>query len=227
MLQTVALSILIACIITASFLVFYLVVILVYRTLQRIFVGRRFPAECTKEAIEESQELVRAGADKAQEIISGAQLFNKELRRDFEASLNQIMKKQLGSFEQMSRQVLDTYKKSIDDEKRLNQEALLSGTNEIKEEIMSEIKTFEENLHKETLGSQEMVEQKIKQEYEKLEQELKDYKEQQMRKIDNNLYKVLANATEKIIEEAVDLRDKENIVMNCLEEAKREGMFNS
>ena len=91
------------------------------------------------------------------------------------------------------------------------------------EEMIEEVEEFKDVLEKETLGSEELVRQKVNEKYQKIEQELEEYKRIQFEKLDESIYRVLAKITKEIVGEAVSLEGQQELVMRVLEEAKKEG----
>ncbi len=91
--------------------------------------------------------------------------------------------------------------------------------------MLDEVKEFADTLHKETIESQQIVEQKVQEEYKKVEGEIKQYKDEQMAKIEESIYDILHDVSHKVMGKALSLKDHEALVLEALEEAKRSNVI--
>ena len=72
-------------------------------------------------------------------------------------------------------------------------------------------------------GYQGGLQEKINEEYQKLEAEVKKEKEKKFKELDNNIYKVVQDVSKKVIGRAISVSEQEDLVIDALNNAKKEG----
>jgi len=162
----------------------------------------------------DAQDIIRKANYRALQILEGSNIFSKGLRKDMKQSIDKL-----------SHTLLDTYKQTIEEEKERNIKTIEDVSGQVRQELVKEIYDFKETLHKETLGSRELVETKLNEEYEKIKRELTLYKESEMKKIDNKIYEIVIRAVKESVGKTLDVQDHQEIIMKSLEDSKREGLF--
>jgi len=162
----------------------------------------------------EVQEIIRNANYKALQILENSNIFSKSLRKEMKESLDKL-----------SYKLLCTYKEAIEEEKTRNIKAIEDASSQVRQELVKEINDFKEILHKETAGSWESVESELKTEYDKIKQELNLYKEAELKKIDAKIYEIVVKATKECVGKTLDTQSNQDIIIQCLEDSKKEGFF--
>lgn len=117
-----------------------------------------------------------------------------------------------------SKELLEEYKKQTTS-------TLNMATRRIEKDLMEEVEDFKTTLHRETVGSQEEVEKKIGAEYNKIKIELEQYKKEQMKNIEENVYEILHDLSKTVLGKALNMEEHQELVIKSLEEAKRSKTF--
>jgi F0F1-type ATP synthase membrane subunit b/b' len=162
----------------------------------------------------DAQNIIRKANYRALQILEGSNIFSKGLRKDMKQSVDKL-----------SHTLLDTYKQTIEEEKARNIKTIEDVSGQVRQELVKEIYDFKEALHKETLGSQELVESKLNSEYEKVKRELALYKENEIKKIDAKIYEIVVKAVRESVGKTLDVQDHQEIILKCLEDSKKEGLY--
>ena len=178
-----------------------------------------------EEARLSSLKIVRDANEKALHTLEGSNVFNQNLSSEMEGSLKDMSQRQIDTLEALSNDLFRTYEQAINTEKQKNIDTIHSASETLKEEILNEVGEFKATLHKETVDSQNLVEQELKKEYDSIRQELQKYKEEQYKKIDSMIYDVTILAAKKVIGKSLDLDNQQDLVLESLEEAKKQGVF--
>lgn len=223
--QEILISLAISLGITFSILIVYLV----FYKLQRMF-KHKLDAydEATKilnEARMSSLGILRNAHKKALNTLENSSIFNKSLRREVEESVERLVHKHLSSIEDLSKEMEEIYRKTAQTQKERNISTLQDATETMQKEILEGVSDFKETLRQETIETQEMVRAEIKQEYDKLKKELDDYRTDELKKIDEDMMKIVTIAAQKIIGKSLDTDTREDLVIQSLEQAKKEGVF--
>lgn len=68
-------------------------------------------------------------------------------------------------------------------------------------------------------------EQHIEEQLDMIQKDLDKYKEEQLQRINSNIYEILARASESVLGQAISLDLHQELIIRALEQAKREGAF--
>lgn len=83
-----------------------------------------------------------------------------------------------------------------------------------------------EVVKEETVDFRGTLEKKMNEEMVKAEKEIEAYRTEQLKKIDNSLIKILNRVSLEVLGKAISLADHEELIIEALEQAKKEGVFN-
>lgn len=125
------------------------------------------------------------------EMVAGK---SQEFLKAYQAQLNQIASDSINEFKNISKDIL---------------------TN-----IDSHFNTLKELMSEQTSESQKIAEKKIAGEYEELKLSLAQYKQDQLKKIDNDIYEILLNISKIAFGRGLSLVNQEELVKKAFEEAK-------
>ncbi len=182
-------------------------------------------SEILNEAHLASLDIIRGAHKKALRTLENSSVFNKSLRNDVEESVETLVHKHLSSLEDLSKQMEETYRKAANLQKDQDISTLQDATENMQKEILGEVTDFKETIRQETFATQEKVRQEFKQEYEKLKKELDEYKANELKLIDESMFRIVSIAAKKIIGKSLDADTKEELILESLEQAKKEGVF--
>jgi hypothetical protein len=79
----------------------------------------------------------------------------------------------------------------------------------------------------EVRGISKKVQQKVDTEHSLVAKELEVYKAEKMKHMDQEAAAVIKNMSEKVLGEAIDTKQHEALIMQALEQAKKESIFGS
>ena len=102
---------------------------------------------------------------------------------------------------------------------------LKTMTKDIESDVLADFKEFRDVLEKETINSEKVVKEKIDEEYLALEKDLNEYKQKKYQKIDDDIYKILYRVSEMVLNEGIAYDKHKELVMDALETAKKEQVF--
>ena len=164
------------------------------------------------EAREKAQEIIRAANEKAQEIINQTEIFSRETSDSSNQILATLRKSQKEELEKIHAQLLEEYVNLF---KNISKD--------IQEKAGSEIKDFKDILERETLESQKIVGEKIESQYREVQEEIQKYRESEILKVRDNIYKIMQAAIMLAVGRSLDREIHEDLVMSALGEAIQEG----
>jgi len=164
---------------------------------------------------------------RAQKILSEASNLSEDSRKELVGKLENLNQKQEEVFKQLSSEFVKSYKVALEQEKTDNIRSLAETTEMIKDEVLSDIDEFKDNLRKSTIESQQKVEEKLNVSYSEVEKEVQQYKEEKINSLNNKIFHILADISEKVIGRSLDLTEQEKFVTEALkDEVRKLGLKN-
>lgn len=183
-------------------------------------------AKVLNRAQEKAEALVEEAVIKSKEVLAETEVFKedieKNLRSVFEKAVDKNVRKLesqaeslSGDFEKMFKDIRSRY---LEQTKDLLDTLQVSGKKGI-DEIGTVVK-------EETLGFQFDLDKKLAEEIAKVSQEVEAYKAEQLKTINESMSKIIAKVSQEVLGKTIPLSDHEDLVIEALEKAKKEGLFN-
>lgn len=163
--------------------------------------------------------------NQALDIVSKVTLSADAASENFKQDLQRASSAQIKEFEKTTSDFAMTYSRILQDLKTKNIEVFQNVSKDIEVNTMEEIKNFKESMQKLTALSQQEVKKKIDTDYSAALKEIKDYKKEELDKIDAGIYELLEKISKLILGKALSLSEHEDLIEKSLEKAKREGIF--
>ena len=162
---------------------------------------------------------------KAIDIINKANLSTDISSENFNQEVKRIASQQIKEFEKATSDFLKLYTQVLQDLKSKNIEVFQDVSKDIETNTMTEIKNFIASMEELTSSSQKLVKKKIDSDYSTVKKEIESYKDEQMKKIDDDIYGILEKVSKLALGKAMSLSEHEDLIEKSLEKAKKEGVF--
>ena len=169
-------------------------------------------------AREKAQEIINVANTKAYEIISQTKILEARTIKSSDEIASQLLTAQRQELEKARDQLFEEYKRMLEDLYKENVNLFKNISKDIQEKAGSEIKDFRDILEKETLESQKIVGEKIESQYEEVQKGIEDYRNAELSKLRENIYKITRNAIELAIGKSLDREMHEELVTDALKE---------
>lgn len=161
-----------------------------------------------------AREVVREASKKAQAIISQTTDFD----RDALTKLSQ-------GLQQETTDLLGLYHNSLTQAVQGENQALKSAAVQMEQFTEKEVQAYSQNLQQTLVVSQNKINEEIAQDLEKARAEIAAFKQEQMLKAQTQISGVVNGIALKVFGKAIPMEDQEKLIMESLEEAKKEGLF--
>jgi F0F1-type ATP synthase membrane subunit b/b' len=175
------------------------------------------------QAQKDYQKIIESANKKAQEIILQATQISHEGTTRFQNSVNEMLESQKKVLSSTSTSLA---KKHEDEIIGLNDQILNLLTNiykDIEVAAVKDLETYKQLLIQQTFDAESLAQKRIADEYAKLEKEIQEKREQKLKELDDNIYKVLTNVSKEIIGKSIDTSSQQELIIKSLEKAKKEG----
>ncbi len=183
-------------------------------------------ADLLEDARIKAGKIVEDANKKAAEIIGESNILNRDSKKTLDEALETLLKHQTSYFEKVSQDFLEAYKRELESLKQKNVEIVKNVSKDMEEDTVGEVNDFEKVLQKETFEAQKIVGGKIEEEYSLAQKELEKYKNEMLSKVQDQIYKILENVSKLTIGKSIPLADHEELIIEALEKAKKDGLGN-
>lgn len=160
-----------------------------------------------------NQVLTQAEA-KSQEIVKTSQIFSDQFTREFQQGLMSVVEEQKKIYQQMAQGAQSESNK-----------VLSNASQQLSQQIMSEMQTFHNGIVEKVASIEQELTRAVGEDYKKVQAELDAYKAQAMKRVDENAVSLVEATTKKVLGKALSKSDHEKLVMEALEEAKKQNVL--
>jgi len=170
--------------------------------------------ELVDSARRKSLKLVQEANSKAQVILAQAGDISEESKTNIDRALQELAAKQEDILNQTSVELKDIGLHTIE-----------NAAKEIEKGVLAEVSQFEDIVHKETVESEKLVEEKVNKDYQKVKEEIQKYRDEEMAKTDQSVFNVLKDVSTQVLGHALSMEEHRDLVLDALEEAKKRNLF--
>jgi F0F1-type ATP synthase membrane subunit b/b' len=163
---------------------------------------------------------------KALDIIKNANFFVDNSKNEFDKELRDISSDRVKAFEKTTSEFLEFYENTLKDLQSKNIEIFQNISKDIEESANSEIKNFKSAIEKQTIQAESLAEKKINEQHLLAQKDIDTYKQNEIAKINQNIYKLLERVSNLVIGDSLSLSEHEKLIQDALTKAKKEGLFN-
>ncbi len=158
-------------------------------------------------ALSRERKILEDATEEADHIITGAEHITHTSHEVVKKALQDMLLEVQQEAGDMTHELTATYATSL---KQLTSESLADFqqiSRELEDDLRTQIKHFRETL------------------LPNLEKELEEYKQARLKEIEQTVLHIVQKASEEIFNKTLSITDHQHIILDSLEKAKKEGMF--
>jgi len=201
------------------------VVILYVRLLREHNKLKEEKARLTAEAQRAAQEMLEKAQKEGEQLINQAHQKAAEIIKNTEILSTDSKNKMLSALEEVSRVNTENFKKTLSDAKNDIATVLAKVSTDLASSALTEVATFRGTLQKDLISTQAALSAAVNEGYKKIEEEMAKYRQVRLSQVDETIFEILREVTQKIIGRVVSFEEHEELVKKSLEEAKRQNIF--
>ena len=186
---------------------------------------REEKARMAEAAQRQSQQILENAQKSAEILINDAHVKAGEIIKRTEVLSSDSKNKMLAELEEVSRLNIENFRNALAGAKAETVTVLSKVSKDLQSQALTEVASFRGNLQKEIVSSQEALSAAVSEGYKKIEEEIGKYKTARLKQVDDTIFEILREVTQKIIGHAISFEEHEELVKKSLEEAKRENIF--
>ena len=179
-------------------------------------------SEILRQSHEKGLRILQEASVKAEAIIKDSQIFSDTTKDHFIADLKsakQVQEKLLAS---RNEEISSLYDQFVADVRHDVNERFHVVAKDMENHALAGIGEFREALESERIFMHKQLEGKVKEEYERVQKDIKDYKEDQMKKIEKRVFDILHSLARDILGRSLSLKEHEDLVQKALVQMKTE-----
>jgi hypothetical protein len=161
-----------------------------------------------------SSELIKNSVEESKRNMKLSEEFRTEIEGKMRLGVEQTLTDSRKVFQNQSKDIISTYQTMFS---VLNRE-VSSQTKKKVEELIPDLQKQLEQVPK-------MVEEKLGQELSRVDRQVEVYKQEKLKQVDSQIYQVINDVARATISRSVDISAHEELVMEALEKAKKENIF--
>ena len=176
------------------------------------------------QAQKDYQEIIDAANDRAKAIISEATHINEDSQNKLQNLYDKLIEDQKQVLEEATNSASVQYKDQVDLVNKKNIELLSNMYKGIEDYANSSFEEYKKVVERQTFESEKIAQEKIKAKYDELDRELQIEKDEMLKKLNDDIYKIPFNISKMVIGKSLDFSDHEELIIKALNEAKKEGV---
>jgi len=167
-----------------------------------------------RQAHQQARDIIKQASTQAKNMLSDTQFIkshaSKELDRDLAKESAAVVQSFQEALEQVTQEAVATMK---------------NATDSIGQVGSTQVNTFRETLRQELVVHKDTLDKLVADEFAKARSEVDGYKKEQIDKVDKAVSKVVVTIVEQVLGKMINVQDHEDLVVQALEQAKKDGLF--
>jgi len=178
-----------------------------------------------EEAALQAVSAVEAATKKAAEIIAAAEEVSTGTRKALEGELEALAHKHAEYMQEASLKYINEYQQMGQVAQKEYQQTLHDASQTMAAEAAKTLQLFEKFLKAQTVGYETALREKVEQLRAAADAYVEEYRRQRMKKVDSAIHRIILLVSRDIIGQGLELKEHNQLVIQALDRAKREGFF--
>lgn len=173
-------------------------------------------------AKDRSTQIIADAAKQAEEILKNAEVLKTQISDESKQEFIGLAKRQSEALRNAAEELHKAFNQSMQEVRDEDINLFKNTTKDIENITVQEIKSFEDKLHQETIGKEQLVEQKVNEAFSKAQSEIEVYKQNKLAEVDRKIFTVLEKATREVLRKTLNLDDHRELILAAVKKAKSE-----
>lgn len=182
--------------------------------------------QLVQEAKAKAKAIIDQAGMEAATILAQSQNTKLNLDMKSEETFKKITDEQMQLLRTNSEEYFRSYTSSLEEVKHHYASLLEQMLADIRDSTQKEIQELKAILKNQLTQSQGSVTKQMQDDFMKAQIEINEYKKHELERIDKSMNDLLIRVSEEILGKMIPIRDHQQLIIDSLEMAKKEGMFN-
>lgn len=176
-------------------------------------------------ARKESLRLVGEAGKKASEILAQTDVAKEALETQLTHAFQEFFQKENERLGRVAQDLTAAYHAMLESSKQQYSDAANAATKEMTDDAKRSIGQFQEFLKDQTTHYEGTLKQQAQEGFMSAQKEISDYKRESLRHVEDAIYRILNLVAKSVLGKVLSLEDKQDLIINALNEAKQQGFF--
>lgn len=158
----------------------------------------------------------------ADEVALFSEYYKKALKEEFD----KIAISQKEVLDKTSQVLVASYKSMISEESEKARKSVGTVFDEIKNNVVAQVESMKKDISSDQLNIKQLIEGKLQESLDKVNSEMEIYKVARMKKLDDSIMDVVKKVGEEVLAKSLNINEHKKLIFDCLNDAKKEGVFN-
>jgi hypothetical protein len=175
--------------------------------------------------IKKEEEILEQSREKARRIIEEAMISASRIEKNAKINQEELEKIIRGRLEEVADRVMQSYQNQLEKAKNKDIEIYNNISKGIEKDLSKHTESLKNILAKQTIDSQQIVNQKLEKAYQSMIGEVEQYRQIRLSKVEEQMLEIIRKVSEDVLGKAISLVDHQQLIINSLEKAKKENIF--
>jgi len=188
--------------------------------------AERLADEIVNHAHREALRIAKKSNEEADSILKTSHAFRTEAEKKFEKTLEEFSVREAERLSRAAQDLLAAYRTALENSKKtyLGNIDIISGM--LTKEAYGGVSDLLAFLKGEIARYMKITDSEIVEARRTIARDLAAYREDKLKKINESIYKILLLVSQEVFGHALKIEEQEELVLQALEEAKKENFFN-
>lgn len=170
--------------------------------------------------------MIEEAIDKSTEVLKQTDFFTDRMKDKVNHDLHGAIEKFSHELDKKLDQLSVEYDKTFESLRSEYTQAVKETIERIHTLGDGELAQIQEALNSKSLTMQDYLQKKVDQEFANAQQEVENFKQYRLKQIETSLDELVLQIAQRVLGESISMRDHEQLVIDSLEKAKKEGLLN-
>lgn len=177
------------------------------------------------EAHTKAEHIIAEAASEATKMSQESDEYTKQIHQNIDAACKEIIEKNIAALDSSSHVMLTAYQSYLQSLKTKYERELDTLLTTIQTTTQTDFTTLQKDIKEKMIGSENGVSKKIADEFATTQMEINEYKRHKMQEVNKNIDKMILKVAEEVLGQAIPLSQHHQLIVEALEKAQQEGMF--
>lgn len=177
------------------------------------------------QARREAEHIISEAHGKATEAIKKIDILGGEMQQDLEKALEAVYKREVERLARTADQLVTEYRSLLDEVRKKHTEASEAAVHQMMDGSGAAVQMFQKFLEDQMSVYRQDMEHRIEESQKAAQKEIEAYKAQAFKKVEDSIYRIIQFVSQRVLGEAISIEQHRKLIVTALEEAKREGLF--
>ncbi|HSW88848.1 MAG TPA: hypothetical protein VLG12_06825 [Candidatus Saccharimonadales bacterium] len=179
------------------------------------------------EAHIKAEYILEKAAQEASTMSGEGKEFTQAVNKQVEQAFKEVIDKNIAFLNSSSHEFLVSYQNSLQGLKSKYEHEIEGVIQKMQQDTLSDFAQLQSMIREKTIGSHDGFTKQLDDEFAKTQIEIHEYKKQKLQEITQRMDKIVMKVAEEVLGQSIPLTQQQQLITKALENAQKEGMFDT